>query len=447
MGLWSVRPHEVYAPRKRHPPTILPAEQKGNIRCADFECVDSLEALTVLMDRAAAAGKGLRVIGSGWSWNPIIEADGRSSNMVFTGPMSTRIAFDVAGLRASVAAGASICDFVFKAEEEGLEVEWPAKGFCFTPSESQTFGGFLATNVHHSHTPTAFDWVEAVEVAVFAGGVAAVVTASREVRPDLFASVFGSVGITGILVGLQLRLRRARRYDVRTDHGRLRPHSLFGSSSVAEVLLQVLEPDTMCQISTSEGEYCVRVVPEAADPAAPASMVLERDGDGKNDGVSSLLVPDYNSLLPCLLCPLCCSCGAATRRACSWFGLATPCCGQEGSYHGDQGHSLARGVVQWLSASLRNDTVLFTAIHSTSLLFTAIHSSSLRNDAVQLERADHACDPQHKLLPGGCIGRRELWSGESVLHFDGGDLSFFVQRADYATFVALVAPLVEQAAR
>ena len=411
MGLWSVRPHEVYAPRKRHPPTILPAEQKGNIRCVDFECVDSREALTVLMDRAAAAGKGLRVIGSGWSWNPIIEADGRSSNMVFTGPMSTRIAFDVAGLRASVAAGASICDFVFKAEEEGLEVEWPAKGFCFTPSESQTFGGFLATNVHHSHTPTAFDWVEAVEVAVFAGGVAAVVTASREVRPDLFASVFGSVGITGILVGLQLRLRRARRYDVRTDHGRLRPHSLFGSSSVAEVLLQVLEPDTMCQISTSEGEYCVRVVPEAADPAAPASMVLERDGDGKNDGVSSLLVPDYNSLLPCLLCPLCCSCGAATSRACSWFGLATPCCGQEGSYHGDQGHSLARGVVQWLSASLRNDTVLFTAIHSTSLLFTAIHSSSLRNDAVQLERADHACDPQHKLLPGGCIGRRELWSG------------------------------------
>ena len=34
-----------------------------------------------------------------------------------------------------------------------------------------------------------------------------------------------------------------------------------------------------------------------------------------------------------------------------------------------------------------------------------------------------------------------------MLHFDGGDLSFFVQRADYAIFVALVAPLVEQAAR
>ena len=34
-----------------------------------------------------------------------------------------------------------------------------------------------------------------------------------------------------------------------------------------------------------------------------------------------------------------------------------------------------------------------------------------------------------------------------MLHFDGGDLSFFVQRADYATFVALVAPLVEKATR
>ena len=68
------------------------------------------------------------------------------------------------------------------------------------PQVSQCFGGFIGTNVHHSYTPTAFDWVEALWLAVYIGGEPQIVRASRNERRDLFESAFGICGITGIIV-------------------------------------------------------------------------------------------------------------------------------------------------------------------------------------------------------------------------------------------------------
>lgn len=56
---------------------------------------------------------------------------------------------------------------------------------CFTPAISQTFAGFIATNVHHAWTPTSYDWVESFRLAVYVDEKPCIVTASRSVRKQL----------------------------------------------------------------------------------------------------------------------------------------------------------------------------------------------------------------------------------------------------------------------
>jgi len=85
--------------------------------------------------------------------------------------------------------------------------EWRPKGYCFLADASQSVGGFIANNVHHSFTPTAFDETEALDLAVFVGGRASIVHASRSERHELFSSAFGGVGIPGVIVRAYLRLR------------------------------------------------------------------------------------------------------------------------------------------------------------------------------------------------------------------------------------------------
>ena len=78
---------------------------------------------------------GIRIISSGWSWNRMIQADPDvpgACNVVCTRSMSTHMEVDVANKRAIVSAGLQIADFVWQLEWDCVDLEWPAKGLCFT---------------------------------------------------------------------------------------------------------------------------------------------------------------------------------------------------------------------------------------------------------------------------------------------------------------------------
>ena len=55
-----------------------------------------------------------------------------------------------------VAGGMMISDFAGWCEQQQLDLAWAPRGGCYSPGESQCFAGFVATNVHHHNTPTAY---------------------------------------------------------------------------------------------------------------------------------------------------------------------------------------------------------------------------------------------------------------------------------------------------
>jgi len=238
------------------------------------------------------------------------------------------------------------------------------------------------------------------------------VRACRQVRADLFESVFGGVGITGIILAVELRLRRAVRYDVRTERGRLRPHSLFGTASIGELLLRVTEPDTMLTINPAEGRFTVRVCPEAREPLKPASVssvALQQRG---HEAKTLCCLPDLYDCLPWLLMIPCCACVPAALVCAGGFS--------NGARH-RSGLAWDRSVVNWMEASLQADAIQ----EGSSLSLYQAHS--------------WVWGRMYSVRRG-----RVAMTGESV-HMDGLDLSFFVPLADWARFVLLAAPLIDTA--
>lgn len=59
--VYSVGPGDLYRQHKRHPPTILPAEEKVHIRASNFTRIDSEEKLLALMDSSLAARRCSRL--------------------------------------------------------------------------------------------------------------------------------------------------------------------------------------------------------------------------------------------------------------------------------------------------------------------------------------------------------------------------------------------------
>ena len=187
---------------------LSPNETDTPIIFGDFRCIVSEEVLLKFMQECYDEGSGIRFIGSGWSWNPVVEAAEGAHNCIFTGHrMTTKVTFDIPNKLASVPGGMMIADFLKIVKRENVQLEWAPKGFCFLPNESQCFAGFIATNVHHHNTPTAYEYVNSAMVAVYLDGVTSIVQASRTEHSELFESLFGGMGMSGIIVSVELRLR------------------------------------------------------------------------------------------------------------------------------------------------------------------------------------------------------------------------------------------------
>jgi len=136
----------------------------------------------------------------------MIEADSQSVNFVFVGQFRDHCRVDVPQAMAVVSSALMICEFNHERIQSFPHLHWPPKGGCYTQHESQTFGGFIANNVHHSYTSTAFEWVEWMEVAVYTNGVPTLLHTSRTQHSELFDSIIGSAGFTAILVRVCIRL-------------------------------------------------------------------------------------------------------------------------------------------------------------------------------------------------------------------------------------------------
>merc|ERR1712176_934377 len=100
---------------------------------------------------------------------------------------------------------------------------------------------------------------------------------------ELFESVFGGVGITGIIVEVELRLRESTKWDVTTEKGKF-PYKChnYNIESIAEKLMLVSNTsDTMLYFETAEGRYEIRYVkpavtcPRSADKAVPTDTLEE----------------------------------------------------------------------------------------------------------------------------------------------------------------------------
>jgi hypothetical protein len=217
----------------------------------DFCCVNSAAELLKVMDECFEKNKGIRVIGSGWSWNKIIEADESSVNVMLRGELCTTCTIDQKSSTALVAGGTMICKFIKMLEENKIPLQWEPKGYCFSPDESQVFAGFIANNVHHNYTPTAYAYVDFFDVAVYQGGKAVIVRASRDEHAELFESIFGGIGFTGIIVYVGLRLTKAAYYNVSVERG-----SALGRGK-KEWLKGVLEPNTWSYFFSNRHRYKV----------------------------------------------------------------------------------------------------------------------------------------------------------------------------------------------
>jgi FAD/FMN-containing dehydrogenase len=230
------------------------------VRYEDFHCVESEEELLKVMNDCLQQNKGIRVIGSGWSWNKIIEADAGSINVILRGKLSTRCEIDVKKSTAFVAGGTMISTFIKRLKDENIRLQWEPKGYCFAPDESQVFAGFIANNVHHSYTPTAYQYVDFFDVAVYQNGKAAIVRASRDDHRELFESIIGGVGFTGIIVNAGLRLTPAAYFN--------RTVNRLGAAGQGrkEWLQGVLKPDSWAYFFTNRNRYEVHY--ERLDAAA-----------------------------------------------------------------------------------------------------------------------------------------------------------------------------------
>lgn len=258
----------------------------------DFNCISDESALLSCMDQCYANGTGIRVIGSGWSWNTVIQAGDNARNVVFTGQLAKRCDLRPKELSATVSGGLQLCDFNFVVKQQKLDMEWIPCGICYLPNESQTFAGFLATNVHHSHVDTAFKHLNSVRVAVFIDGKASIVTASQTEHTELFHSLFGGMGMTGIIVSMDLKLQSAIRYD------NVREVGVFSKAADwTKVIKRVVEPGCTLFL-TSTGQYTLdHVVQSKTDggvahfeqnKSAPADEVMGRFGKSLQTGDAAM---------------------------------------------------------------------------------------------------------------------------------------------------------------
>lgn len=175
------------------------------------EC-DSVGEVLAVVEEAKNNGRRVKGLGTGWSWSTTIASDDNDVYIVLTGGLADAsvVEFDLAEPSVVVGAGVRAFDLYLELQDTGFNIE--AKGNCLTAGESQTIGGLLSTNVHHTGIRTFYDVVQWVDV-VTANGL--ILRAMRD--DDLFRLTIGGGGRTGIIVQAKFDLAPRATYEDVSD--------------------------------------------------------------------------------------------------------------------------------------------------------------------------------------------------------------------------------------
>ena len=210
--------------------------------------VESVEELI----RVACSTQGIRVVGSGWSWSRVLIAKPGCTNVKLEGCFNSATV-DPQSLTSRVGAGLKICAWVSQVASMGVDLEWAPKGYCYGSFDSQTFGGFVANNVHHSWCNTSYHDVLSAEVLVFQESTPVVLTCSSNNHLDLFESIFGGSGFTGIILWLTIRIRPTTVWIREIDAQRT-------TCLTTAQVRRVMEPGAYVTINCGSDEICVTTV-------------------------------------------------------------------------------------------------------------------------------------------------------------------------------------------
>ena len=184
----------------------------------DIRMCSSVDQVLEVVEDAKSSGKRVKAFGTGWSWSTTIAGDG-DTYIKLTGDLAdatkakinTSPTTDAPTPSATVGAGVLAFDLYLQLQNTGYNIE--AKGNCLTADESQTVGGLLATNVHHTGIRSFYDVVEWVEVVTAESGLV------RTLRDEpLFRLTIGGAGRTGVIVNVRFNLTPRDTYErVNTD--------------------------------------------------------------------------------------------------------------------------------------------------------------------------------------------------------------------------------------
>lgn len=198
-------------------PAVLIAQSREDTQLFNFsstlswtpgsvvEC-DTVECVVDAVETAKSNQQRIKAIGSGWSWSTSIARDG-DTYVTFSGSMAdvSSAVYDDETPSIIVPAGVKAFDLYMALQATDYNVE--AKGNCLSARASQTIGGLLASNVHHSGMKSFYDVTDWVEV----------VTADGLVRTypneTLFQLTVGGVGRTGVIVRANLLLAPRQTYE------------------------------------------------------------------------------------------------------------------------------------------------------------------------------------------------------------------------------------------
>eukprot|EP00658_Telonema_sp_P-2_P065407 TRINITY_DN54654_c0_g1_i1.p1 TRINITY_DN54654_c0_g1~~TRINITY_DN54654_c0_g1_i1.p1 ORF type:complete len:1037 (-),score=94.98 TRINITY_DN54654_c0_g1_i1:165-3275(-) len=215
---------------------------------AQVVTVESIEDLIRVVDST----RGIRVVGSGWSWSRVLVPKPGCASVKLGGCFSS-MTVDPELLTSRVGAGLKICAWVSQVAAMGMDLEWAPKGYCYGSFDSQTFGGFVANNVHHSWCNTSYHDVLSAEVLVFQEVKPVVLVCSRDNHSDLFESIFGGSGFTGIILWLTIMVRPTTIWVREIDAQR-------SPSLTIPQVRRVMEPGAYVTIDCGDGEMCVTTV-------------------------------------------------------------------------------------------------------------------------------------------------------------------------------------------
>jgi len=190
----------------------------GNLKFRPVEVLypTSEEEVCAIVRRAKEEGKKVRVVGSGHSWTPLIEAE--QAVLVNMDDYSGIVSFDSANCRANIRAGTKLKHIGPALWDHQMAME------NMGDIDSQTIAGAISTGTHGSgiKLQSIPNTLTSLRIVVASGEV---IHVSREADPRLFKACAISLGALGIITEVQLQCVPI--FNLRCDLSKRKPEEVL----------------------------------------------------------------------------------------------------------------------------------------------------------------------------------------------------------------------------